>query len=129
MGNERVIAISQIAEGAEELTWSLGINVEDRKDRESFGKILDNVAGVEVTIMNSTFEGCANLKEAPEIPESVVDMSYTFYRCTKLTGVIAIHANPQQYQSCFGEVNFDKQRLVVEGSSTMRKELCMTAME
>ncbi len=38
-----------------------------------------------VTDMSGIFSGCTSLTTAPEIPSSVMDMNYTFARCTSLT--------------------------------------------
>ena len=42
--------------------------------------------------------------------------------------IMKVRYMPLEY-SGFGYYTYGKQKLVVEGSSTMRKELCMTAME
>ena len=39
------------------------------------------------------FSGCTSLVNAPTIPSSVTNMSYTFSGCTNLTGIVKINSS------------------------------------
>ena len=75
-----------------------------------------------------TFFGCQNLTTAPVIPSGVLDMSYTFAVCGSLTGTISIDANPKNYKDCFLYVNFERQNIVLAGSSEMLEEIKLTSV-
>lgn len=66
--------------------WKVEINTDvTDKNRTSYGQILENINGVDVTSVNSTFYGCTALKVAPVIPASVKDIGGVFMNCTALT--------------------------------------------
>ena len=54
------------------------------KTLSQYGKILENIDGINIVSLCDTFKNCTNLIQAPEIPNGVTDMMYTFYNCTNL---------------------------------------------
>lgn len=65
--------------------------------------------------------------QVPTIPNSVTDMTSTFYGCTSLTGTITINANPTNYSSCFYNCAKDESHsITLTGSSTKLNELKAT---
>lgn len=81
-----------------------------------------------VTNLSETFSRCEKLKTAPEtIPQNVDSLVGTFYRCTSLTGEIEINTNTNSYWSCFLYVDFEKQNLVLSGTSDYLEEIKATA--
>ena len=76
-----------------------------------------------VTNMRSTFVGCKNLQEAPVIPKNVKNMNHTFMGCISLSGTIEINANPDEYEKCFADIDFEKQNITLSGSSDMLEKL------
>lgn len=70
------------------------------KEAEICGVLLGEIANKPLLSLCSTFADCKNLKEGPEIPDSVVDMKETFKGCTSLlTAKIGI--NVIDTESCF----------------------------
>lgn len=58
-----------------------------------------------VTSMNSCFEDCTSLTEAPEIPDSVTDMAYCFYGCINLIEAPVIPSGVINMYKCFAFCN------------------------
>jgi hypothetical protein len=77
--------------------WSVTVN--DRS-RSSYGEILSNILGKPVVSMRYTFANCTNMITAPVIPETIRDMTGTFYGCTALTGEITILAQFCEVADC-----------------------------
>ena len=72
--------------------------------------------------MLNTFCNCTSLTDAPEIPDSVTDMSGTFKGCTSLTGTIEINANPANYTNCLRNTQITE----IIGSTTLKAEVLAT---
>jgi hypothetical protein len=53
-------------------------------------------------------------------------MGATFHGCTSLTGTVEINANPNDYSSCF--FNVDMSKITLTGSSTMLNEIGATGL-
>ena len=71
--------------------WSVAINTKvTDKNRFSYGEILSEVAGQQITNLYNTFRDCTKLTTAPAIPNGVSNMYATFYNCTSLTTAPAI---------------------------------------
>lgn len=51
--------------------------------------------------MSSTFYNCTKLIGAPTIPASVTNMTNTFYGCSNMTKTVICHANPTKYDWAF----------------------------
>ena len=96
------------------------------KTKEEYGEIAVTVYGKTITSLESTFDGCSNLKVTPEIPESVTNMSYTFRYCYKLQGDIIVNASPTTYTACFQDAGTQSTGIVLKGSSTVLNELAST---
>lgn len=87
--------------------WRVHLNVEDYATRTTFENMLGTIAGEAVTeavdlyrecvsmttapviptgveYIGGAFAGCKSLVEAPELPDTIIDMSYTFSKCTSL---------------------------------------------
>ena len=80
--------------------------------------------------MYSTFSGCTSLAKAPEIPNSVTDMEFTFADCSSLTGDLIINANPTNYGHCLSNVATNPGcNLVLSGASTKLQEIYNTKSE
>ena len=91
-------------------------------------KALNNILSENVTNLSETFSRCEKLKTGPVIiPQNVDSLVGTFYRCTSLTGEIEINTNTNSYWSCFLYVDFEKQNLVLSGTSDFLKEIKATA--
>ena len=71
--------------------------------------------------MNSTFYD-ANLRVAPIVPESVLDLTSTFCS-SQFVNELVINANPTVYDSC---LDFILQDTVITGTSKMLQELAAT---
>ena len=73
-----------------------------------------------VTNMSSTFTGCYSLTTAPAIPNSVTDMTATFYGCTSLTTAPTI---PNSVTDMFGTfkdcLSLKKPPVIPEGVVSM----------
>ena len=80
-----------------------------------------------VTDMKFVIRGCKLITMAPVIPGTVEDMTAAFQDCSGLTGTIIIDANPTYYEQCFSRVDFEKQGIVLGGSSNMLEELKVTS--
>lgn len=101
-----------------------------------------------VRIMNSMFRDCINLKNMPEIPESVTDMAYSFSGCVsmkkgtiiprnvekaescfdgclKLTGILWIDGNPSSYSNFLSDASVAS-RLDLQGNSKMLDVLALS---
>ena len=68
--------------------WMVSINttVTDKK-KTSYGEILPTIFGVPTTCLKQTFKSCTNLSTIPALPDTVVDMTQTFYGCTALSNL------------------------------------------
>ena len=77
-----------------------GVRVKDTS-KTTYGEIISEIAGQPVNTMYQTFDSCTSLTTAPTIPNSVTDMTFTFYGCTSLTGTIEVNANPTECYECF----------------------------
>ena len=62
-------------------TW--GVKVLD-KTKTQYGEILTSVCGKQIGSLARTFNGCSNMKAAPEIPETVQNLNSTFAGCSAL---------------------------------------------
>ena len=52
--------------------------------------------------MSATFYQCTSLIEAPTIPSSVIEMNHTFFSCTDLTGIVQINSSSvSSFIGCF----------------------------
>ena len=77
--------------------------------------------------MRETFNGCKNLKNAPVIPSSVMNMEDTFKYCSSLTGNLIINANPTSYYSCLYDASTNSgTKLYLSGSSNKLNEIFAT---
>ncbi|MBE6687534.1 MAG: hypothetical protein E7591_09960 [Ruminococcaceae bacterium] len=56
----------------------------DKKDQESYGKLLESINGAPVISINACFKDCVNLKYSPKIPETVYSMASAYSGCTSL---------------------------------------------
>ena len=63
-------------------TWRIN-TVKDRH-KTSYGEMLSNIAGVDVTRMYFTFHSCKDMEYAPKIPNTITDMYSAFLNCDKL---------------------------------------------
>ena len=91
------------AEGDYTYTYDFGwkeVTVND-KTKTAYGPIRSNIGGEDVTSLQFTFKGCANMTEAPTIPDTVTDMYYAFNGCTSLVTAPTIPANVTNMQSTF----------------------------
>ncbi|MBQ8044394.1 MAG: leucine-rich repeat protein, partial [Clostridia bacterium] len=77
------------------------------KTKTFYGTILENINGVPVTSMTSTFSGCTALTDLSKlaIPSSVTSMNSTFNGCTALTDAsnFVIPSNVSSINSLFSE--------------------------
>ena len=65
-----------------------GVRVIDTT-KETYGPILENIAGKPITEVAGTFSGCTNMTTAPAIPSGVTTIgNLAFKGCTSLTKVI-----------------------------------------
>ena len=79
--------------------WSVKVN---DKTKTSYGIILSEIAGKPLTKMNSAFEDCTSLTNAPIIPNSVTNMNNAFAYCTSLTKVPKIsNSTTLMYQTFY----------------------------
>ena len=76
-----------------------------------------------VTNLSAVFNNCRSLKKAPVIPKNVKNMNHTFMGCISLSGTIEINANPDEYEKCFADIDFEKQNITLSGSSDMLEKL------
>lgn len=86
-----------------------------------------------VTNMHGTFENCTSLVTPPSvIPDTVINMPFTFYNCVNLQGNIQINANIQgvivandvlDYHACFTEAGKNGSGLTILKSSTTSLEM------
>lgn len=83
---------------AELAGWSVAVN--DRSLTQ-YGQILTSIGGAPVVSMRYTFLGCVNMTTAPLIPETIKDMTGTFYGCTALTGEVTLLAQFDEIESCW----------------------------
>ena len=60
------------------------------KTLTEYGNMYGVIAGVTVTDLNMTFDGCTNLIVAPVLPDSITNMEKAFNGCTNLTTVANI---------------------------------------
>ena len=62
--------------------WFVELNLDvTNKSKTSYGTILTEINGMPITGLDNTFNGCQNLKTAPNIPSTVFDMTRTFWGC------------------------------------------------
>lgn len=73
-----------------------------------------------VTMIFAAFRDCKNLKTSPAIPATVERMDDCFQFCTSLTGELEINAqlDYKYVGACFGNVDFEKQQLILKGTCT-----------
>ena len=91
------------AEGDYTYTYDFGwkeVTVND-KTKTAYGPIRSNIGGEDVTSLQFTFKGCANMTEAPTIPDTVTDMYYAFNGCTSLVTAPTIPANVTNMRGTF----------------------------
>lgn len=79
-----------------------------------------------VTNMNYTFYLCTSLEQAPDIPSGVENMEKTFSNCVSLTGYITINANPTKYNYCFENVGDFYNPILLRGKSNILQKLANT---
>lgn len=95
----------------------------------------------QVSVIDSAFENCINIKKTPVIPETVERMAYTFqnaaslietsaipagvqdvsgcfHGCTKLKGILTVNGNPESYADFLSEAAVAT-NLDLQGSSKM----------
>ena len=124
---DTVVCMKRTFSGCTELTTvnKISANVEDMSSTFSTCLSLTDIPSIplSVTNMDRTFSHCKALTHAPVIPQNVTDMTSTFYQCKALTGKIEINANPEKYSKCFGWVDFEKQGIVLTGSSSVLAEI------
>ena len=63
------------------------------KEQTSYGDILSTVLGKPVVCIAGLFEYCTNLIQAPKIPDTIIEMSWTFNGCSSLSTFDTIPAN------------------------------------
>lgn len=81
----------------------------------------------EVKCLQATFYECTSLEVAPEIPDGVTFMEYTFMGCTKLCGELIINSELTYYDRCLYNAGYDASSpLYLSGNSTMLQKLLET---
>lgn len=94
------------------------------KTLSQYGKILEEIDGVQIVDMRNTFKDCTNLVQAPDIPSSVIAISGIFTRCTNLSGVLKIYCTELNvYNSAFSNAatNGTGLKVVVPNESARNK--------
>ena len=88
-----------------------------------------------VTGMSHTFRNCTSLETAPIIPASVGTMFHIFENCTSLTGDIIFNNTIvpatdlyDQYEDTFTNVDFEKQKITLKGTSTRLDDYGLTGL-
>lgn len=76
----------------EQLTIQWSVIVKETT-KEAYGTVYSKLLGYPVTYMGGTFEGCTELKVAPEISQNATYMHTTFKDCTSLTSAPSIPAS------------------------------------
>lgn len=83
---------------------TVAVNVNDRT-KSSYEDIPSSVTYGDITYsvtnINTCFQGCTSLTQAPVIPSSVTDMYRCFYGCTSLTQAPTIPNSVTDMNSCF----------------------------
>ena len=100
--------------------WGVRVIVE----KTEYGEILSNINNAPVVSLGGTFAMCRSMVTAPIIPNSIIDMTYTFFQCYSLTGNIEINSNPTSYTNCFVETH---EPIKIIGSTTLKAELAAMA--
>lgn len=77
-----------------------GVKVRDTH-QESYPDLLSSVNGFPLTSMIRTFLGCSEMTHAPNIPETVTDLTSTFSECKQLTIVPDIPSNAKKLYMTF----------------------------
>ena len=78
--------------------------------------------------MEGTFHTCTSMTTAPVIPESVVCVKELFRQCTSLTGTIEFNASTYSDDCCFFNVDFQKQKLTLTGTSELMDRIAKSGM-
>lgn len=72
-----------------------------RKDRAVYGPLLKSICGKPLKSMYMAFHGCKEMRVAPEIPESVTNMSCAFCYCEQLATTPNVPAGVTQMSFAF----------------------------
>lgn len=70
-------------------------------DGQIMGSVPASINGKPVVSLASTFKGRTSLKIAPELPNTVTDMSFTFSGCTALTTVVNVPSSTVNMEETF----------------------------
>ena len=70
--------------------WSV---VATDKTKTAYGSIRSYICDKSVTSLREAFKQCANMTEAPSIPDGVTDVGYAFYGCKSLVNAPVIPAS------------------------------------
>ena len=77
--------------------------------KEYYKPVIDEINGSKISFLTYTYKGCTNLKEIPELPETISRLSYTFYDCTSLSSVDYLPNNISEMHYTFcGCTNLSK---------------------
>ena len=93
-------------------------------DCGSLVDVSDFIIPQNVVDIQYLFSWCLNLKNAPMIPKHITNMQGTFFNCGSLEGKIILDANPDNYSSCF--YNVDMSKITLSGESTIKVAIAET---
>ena len=95
------------------------------RNQTSYSKIQEEIAGMPVTALLSTFANCKQMIEAPKIPSTVTNLTDTFSGCTALNDNITIPENVQYLIRTFNNcINLPGSTITINSSELINYSDC-----
>lgn len=95
------------------------------RNQTSYSKIQEEIAGMPVTALLSTFANCQQMIEAPKIPSTVTNLTDTFSGCTALNDNITIPENVQYLIRTFNNcINLPGSTITINSSELINYSDC-----